>query len=190
MTLDATQEIEQGERARREKRPADARDAFARAVALFRQSGSQAELAHALTRQAQIERDEKSFDAALAFQMEALAIQRTLGDRKTLAHTIRHVGDILQDQDRHAEADPYYREMLELYRAETDVPPLEFANAIRSVALHNQRLGNIGEARRLWQEARDRYGALDDVFLSLTGNPGNPGVREADRRLEELSTGA
>jgi tetratricopeptide (TPR) repeat protein len=144
-------------------------------------------LSHALTRQAQIERDEGSLETALAYQMEALAIQRSLNDPKRLAHVVRHAGDILQDAGRHDEADPYYREMLALYGAEPDVPPLEFANAIRSVALHNQLLGNTEEARRRWQDVRDRYAALDDLFLSLTGSAENPGVAEADRRLAELA---
>jgi tetratricopeptide (TPR) repeat protein len=187
LNTDAAAELERGERARREKRPGDARDAFARAAGIFRQSGSQSELAHALTRQAQIARDQGSLETALRYQLEALAIQRSLNDRKVLAHIIRHAGDILQDAGRHAEADPYYREMLALYGAEPDVPPLEFANAIRSVALHNQLLGNTEEARRRWREVRDRYAALDELFFSLTGSAENPGVAEADRRLDELS---
>ena len=178
--------LERGEIARREKRPSDARAAFAEAAALLRTDGSQAELAHALTRQAQIERDEKLFTKALDYQLEALAIQRTLDDRKRLAHIVRHAGDILQDDGRHAEADPYYGEMLNIYRTEPDVPPLEFANAIRSAALHNEHLGNTEKARHLWQEARDCYAALDALFLSLTGKSENPGVLEADRRLMAL----
>jgi tetratricopeptide (TPR) repeat protein len=148
--------------------------------------GSKAELAHALTRQAQIERDERRFAKALDYQLEALAIQRTLDDRKTLAHILRHVGDILQVSGRHADAEPHYNEMLDLYRAESGVPPLELANAIRSVALHNGHLGNTEKARSLWQEARDRYAALDALFLSLTGKSENPGVLEADRHLIAL----
>jgi tetratricopeptide (TPR) repeat protein len=183
---DAIAALERGEIARREKRPADARAAFAEAAGLLRMGGSQTELAHALTRQAQIERDEKQFARALEYQLEALAIQRTLVDRKRLAHIVRHVADILQDDDRHIEADRYYSEMLDLYRAESDVPPLEFANAIRSVAIHNEHLGNSEKARSLWQEARDRYAALDALFLSLTGKNENPGVLESDRHLIAL----
>jgi tetratricopeptide (TPR) repeat protein len=178
--------LERGETARREKRPAEARAAFGEASALFRMDGSQTELAHALTRQAQIERDEGLFAKALDYQLEALAIQRTLDDRKRLAHIVRHVGDILQDDGRHAEADPYYGEMLNIYRTEPDAPPLEFANAIRSAALHNEHLGNTEKARLLWQEARDRYAALDSLFLSLTGKNENPGVLEANRHLMAL----
>ena len=183
---DAIAALERGEAARRDKRPDEARRAFAEAAGVLRSDGSRGELAHALTRQAQIERDERLFARALEYQLEALAIQRTLGDRKRLAHVVRHVGDILQDEGRHAEADPHYNEMLNLYRAESEVPPLEFANAIRSVALHNELLGKSKEARRLWQEARDRYAALNALFLSLTGKSENPGVKEADAHLAAL----
>jgi tetratricopeptide (TPR) repeat protein len=178
--------LERGETARREKRLDDARTAFAEAADVLRPTGSRADLAHALTRQAQIERDERLFAKALEYQLEALTIERTLNDRKRLAHTIRHVADILQDERRHAEAAPYYSEMLELYRTEAGVLPLEFANAIRSVALHNEYLGNKEQSLALWQEARDRYAALDALFLSLTGKSENPGVQEADRRLAAL----
>ncbi|MGD0192499.1 MAG: tetratricopeptide repeat protein [Rhizomicrobium sp.] len=183
----ATDALERGDEARLRKRPSDARQAFADAARLYREMGSTAELAHALTRQAQIERDEHRFDEALQFQLEALALQRTLGDRKVLAHVLRHVADILQAGGRHPEADPYYAQVLEIYRSEPDVPPLEFANTLRSMALHREHLADKDGARRLWSEARDRYAALDATFLALTGQAGNPGVREADARLAALS---
>jgi tetratricopeptide (TPR) repeat protein len=186
ISKDAADAIERGERARRDGRQDDARVAFAEVAALCRRHGQHAELAHALTRQAQIERDAGSFDRALAYQLEALAIERTLNNPRNLAHTIRHTGDILQAAGRHGEADPHYREMLELYRARSDIAPLEFANAVRSAAVHNEYLGNFEQARILWLEARERYSALDAEFLSRTGKADNPGVREADRRLAAL----
>jgi tetratricopeptide (TPR) repeat protein len=180
------QALERGSVARREKHLDEARAAFAEAARYARAAGVHADLAAALTRQAQIERDLGLFDKALSYQLEALAIARNLNTPQTLAHVLRHAGDILQAAGRHAEADPYYREMLALYRATLDTPPLDIANAIRSVAIHAQNLRETDEARRLWQEARERYAALDDVFLSLTGKAENPGVKEADRRLAAL----
>ena len=179
--------LERGEQARRDKRPADARTAFAEASDVFRQRGAWSELAHSLTRQAQIERDTGAFDKAVAFQDEALTIARDLNDLKNLAHVVRHMGDILQSAGRHNDADPHYREMLALYQSLSDVAPLEFANAVRSVAMHEQNLGNVSEARRLWSEARDLYAGLDSVFLAMTGSATNPGVAEADRRLAALA---
>ena len=182
----AMEALERGNRARREKRPDDARTAFAEAADLFRRLEAPADLVHALTRQAQIERDGGFFDKALEYQLQALAVSRTLNDRKTLAHVIRHAGDIFQASSRHGEADPCSREMLYLYRSAADVAPLEMANAIRSVALHKEYAGDKIAARLLWQEARERYGALDELFLSLTGEHKNPGVTEAVEHLAAL----
>lgn len=180
--------LERGTLARRERRVDDARAAFAEAAESARKSGFPSDLAEALAKQAQIERDTGFLDKALAYQLDALVIVRALNEPQNLAHVLRHAGDILQTANRHADAEPYYREMLALYRAAPDTPPLDVANAIRSVALHAQHLGRIEEARRLWQEARERYAALDDLFLSLTGKAENPGVKEADRRLAALSS--
>jgi tetratricopeptide (TPR) repeat protein len=166
--------------------PQEARAAFAEAAGIYRALNQQVELANALSRQARIERDAKAFDAAFAFQMEALSIQRTLDNESALAPALRHVADTLGDAGRHTDADPYYREMLDLYRALPDVAPLELANAVRSAAEHERHIGRTDEARRLWQEARERYAALDSEFLALTGKNENPGVCEADRRLALL----
>jgi tetratricopeptide (TPR) repeat protein len=166
--------------------PAEAHAAFAEAAAIYRALKLQAELANALSRQARIERDAKNYDQALASQMEALALVRTTGDRHSLARALRHLADILGDAGRHSEADPYFHEMLALYRELPDLAPLDVANAVRSAAEHARHMGRNDEARRLWQEARERYAALDAVFLELTGKNDNPGVREADRRLASL----
>jgi tetratricopeptide (TPR) repeat protein len=186
VNADTALALERGTVARREKRLDDARAAFAEAADSARKSGVLSDLAAALTNQAQIERDTGFLDKALAYQLDALAIARGLNEPQNLAHVLRHVGDILQAANRHADADSYYREMLALYRATPDTPPLDIANAVRSVALHAQNLGQKDEARRLWREARDRYATLDALFLSLTGSAENPGVKEADRRLAAL----
>lgn len=179
--------LARGMEARRNKQPGEARAAFAEAAEIARKSNDPAGLATALAKQAQIELDAGLFDAALALQQQSVAIRRTLNDPPSLAHAVRHVGDILQAAGRHVEADGFYAEMLALYRATTETPPLDMANAVRSAALHAQNLGRTDEARRLWLEARDRYAALDNLFLSPTGKVENAGVKEADRRLAALS---
>ena len=140
----------------------------------------------ARTRQAQIEREAKDYNKALAFQIEALTIQRGLNDSKMLAHVVRHMADTLQSAGRHGEAEPYYREMLSSYQSAPNVPPLEMANALRSIALHEENMGKTDDARHLWQDARSHYAALDAEYLALTGKNENPGVREADRHLATL----
>ena len=76
--------------------------------------------------------------------------------------------------------------MLALYRQARDAPPLDVANALRSAAVHAEAIGDGDSAEAFWLQARQRYAALDDVFEKLTGQPGNPGVEEADRRIAAL----
>jgi tetratricopeptide (TPR) repeat protein len=181
----ARDRLQSGEAARREKRLDDARTEFAAAADWYAAHDSFEMRAHVLTRQAQIERDLGSYETAIAHQREALKLQRQLGS-KGLGHTVRHLADILDDAGRHQEATPLYAEMERLCRANPDTPPLEMANAIRSLAVNAERLGNAQDARRLWSEARQLYSELDQLFLNMTGEARNPGVEEADKRLTAL----
>jgi tetratricopeptide (TPR) repeat protein len=185
---DAEEALLRGETARREKRSADAADAFADAVACFRRVADPARLAHALTRQAQIARDVKDFSLALRLQEEAVTLARGLGADSFLARVIRHLADILQESGRASAAVPLYVEMMELYERAPDTPALEMANAARSVACNMEALGDQASAVALWRGVRCRYEALDDVFRNAYGMNENPGVMEADRRLAALSS--
>lgn len=176
-----------GETARREGRLADASVAFEGAVACFRAAGDKAKLAHALSREAQIARDTKQLDKARGLQDEAVSIARETAS-PSLPHLIRHLADILQDDGDAAGAAPLYDEVLALYRTSTDVPPLELANTIRSVACNAQALGDRATAIRHWRSAREQYEALDPLFRQTYGLEENPGVAEADRRLAALAT--
>jgi tetratricopeptide (TPR) repeat protein len=138
--------------------------------------------ATALTRQAQVARDTGNLDWALHDQTEAIALFRRAGDGPALAHALRHAGDMFVEQGRLAHATAQLREALDLYRANIEAPPLDHANAVRSVALLAEALGESAEARRYWQETRDRYAALDSLFPDE-----NHGVLEANERLAMLS---
>lgn len=175
--------LDEGDKARREERLDDAARAFAAAVDHCRDRNAPGDLA--LARRARIARDRHHYPAAARDQEDAVAILRQQDDPLRLAHALRHLGDICHDAGHHADAAPHYVEMLNIYRAH-DTPPLEMANAIRSVAVHHQTLGERERARALWTEARERYAALDDLFERLTGKRENPSVAEADRRLALL----
>jgi hypothetical protein len=95
-------------------------------------------------------------DAALIRQRRAVALGREAGDTIALAHAVRHIADML------------------------------VANALRSAAVHAEAIGDGDTAEGFWLKARQRYAALDDMFEKLTGQPGNPGVAEADRRINAL----
>jgi beta-lactamase regulating signal transducer with metallopeptidase domain len=181
----AGRQLETGEIARREKRFADARADFAAAATWYATHGPTRMRVHALTRQAQIERDLGNYDAAIGFQQTALQLQREIGS-DGLPHVVRHLADMLDDAGRHEDASPYYSEMEMLYRNSSSTPPLEMANAVRSLAVHAEHVGDKKRAAQLWIEARDRYSKLDQLFSDLTGEQRNPGVEEAERRLALL----
>jgi tetratricopeptide (TPR) repeat protein len=85
-------------------------------VEICRQAGVNADLAFALKRLGQIERDRQDRDAALRLYQEAADIYRERGDALNLAHTVRHIGDIHQDAGSALLAAPYYEEAVDLYR--------------------------------------------------------------------------
>jgi hypothetical protein len=93
-----------------------------------------------------------------------------------LAHVIRHAGDIQRHERRAELAELLYHQALALYRSH-ETPPLELANAIRSLAILKSDAGEAESARLLWEEARELY-ALVKV---------DAGVAESSRRLALLA---
>ncbi|MES2297380.1 MAG: tetratricopeptide repeat protein [Pseudomonadota bacterium] len=155
-TLDLLQE---GERARREGRLADAHHIFTEAIAASRDSGTRSELIRALKGLGQIERDLDQADAARPLYEEAVALCRQEGEPLLLAQTVRHLGDIHHAAGKLKLAEPCYQEAIALYRAQSAT--LELANAIRPLAILKSHAGQMGEARGLWSEARTLYLALN-----------------------------
>lgn len=166
-----------GEAERRAGRIESARHAFAEAIARFRAECDLPGEAKSLTRQAQIARDTGNLDWALHDQAEAIALFRRIGDGGALAHALRHAGDMFVEQGRLAHAASHLHEALDLYRAGAEAPPLDFANAQRSVALLAEALKEPAEARYYWTEARDLY----------AGEGVDAGVREAEAHLATLA---
>ena len=123
---------------------------------------------------------------ALVRQRRAVALLRDAGDSLALAHAVRHLADMLIEAGQTAEAAPAISEMLALYRAAPDAPPLDVANALRSAALQAEAIQDSDTAWIFWIQARARYEPLDALFEQMTGTPGNPGVAEADAHLARL----
>jgi tetratricopeptide (TPR) repeat protein len=166
----------QGYQARREDRLADAERNFAEAVELCRVDGGVA-LARALTGLGQVERDVGRYDVARQHYEEALAIYRAEGDPLKVAHTVRQLGDLHQEEGRPYLAAPCYDEALSLYRHEGRTSVLDLANAIRSFAILKEDTGKAEEARRLWEEAKELYTAVNV----------KEGVVESSNRLSRLA---
>jgi ankyrin repeat protein len=149
--------------------PEEARALFAEAAEKSRESGARRELVEALKGIAQIDRDLGRLAEALPFYEEAVSVCRLIDDPLLLAHTLRHLGDLHHDDGDDDLAVPQYDEALALYRA-SDAPPLDLANALRSLAV-------IKDTEALWEEVHHLYVA--------TNVP--PGVAETAVRLAKLA---
>jgi tetratricopeptide (TPR) repeat protein len=177
MSEAAVQLMAQADRARRDDRLADARRDLVEAVGLCRQAGARRELIQALKKLGQIERDLENGAAARPLYEEAVALCREHGDALMLAHTVRHLGDIHRVAGRADLAEPCYHEALALYRQDDRTPPLDLANAIRPLAILKDDAAEVEEAKRLWEEARDLYAAVNIP----------EGVAESSARLAQLA---
>ncbi|MEJ2239054.1 MAG: tetratricopeptide repeat protein [Gemmatimonadales bacterium] len=62
-----------------------------------------------------------------------------------------------QDAGRTDQAELCYREALAIYRGTEDAHKLDFANAIRPLAILKSNAGQLEAAKPLWEEARERY---------------------------------
>lgn len=103
---------------------------------------------------------------------QSVALFRELDQPLALAHTIRHLGDVYHEQALPDLADPCYREALDLYRSHGDTSSLDYANALRSLAVLRWE-----QAKSLWQEVQNLYTTLDIA----------PGIKESTARLDALS---
>jgi tetratricopeptide (TPR) repeat protein len=186
MTAAALALLWRAHQARRENRPADARRDLLDAVAICRREQAPADLAFALARLGQTERDLGMFDAARARYEEAAAIHRERRDALSLAHAIRQVGDIHQDAGQWELAEPYYAEALVLYRSSRQTRRGDLANAVRSMAIQKEQTGDVEHACRLWREARDLYASLDTPLRRIFLRRPNPGVVESSEHLMRL----
>jgi tetratricopeptide (TPR) repeat protein len=187
MTAAALNLLWHASQARRENRLRDARRDLQRAVDICRRAAAAGDLAFALKRLGQIERDLRNFDMARICYEEAAAIYRERGDALSLAHTIRHVGDIHQDAGRWDLAGPCYDEALRLYRSSKGARRSDLANAVRSMAIQKEHAGDIERARVLWTEARDLYASLDGRIRRIFLRRPNPGVIESAEHLTRLA---
>ncbi len=65
-----------------------------------------------------------------------------------------------REAGRLAAAEPCYAEALALYREQDEPPALDYANALRPMAILKETLGQVDDAKVLWQRARTLYGAV------------------------------
>ena len=70
---------------------------------------------------------------------------------------MRHLADLHRGAGRLDLAGFSYDEALALYRDDPRTAPLDFANALRGVALLRDESGDLEAGKRLWEEARALY---------------------------------
>ena len=130
------------------------------AVTLCRSAGANRELAAALGKLGHVEEEIGRGDAALACYEEAVTVARHADHPMLLAHAVRHLGDVHRKAERLGAAEACYAEALALYGEQDEPPALDYANALRPMAILRETLGQVDEARTLWQRARALYGAV------------------------------
>lgn len=108
---------------------------------------------------------------------EAAAIYRELNQPLDEAWVRRHMGINHEYAERLDEAEAAYENALELYRQHSKNDDLDYANAVRYVAVIKMRLGKRDESEVLWREAVERY-----ERCGIT-----EGVAEGMRHLEQLA---
>lgn len=119
-------------------------------------------------------RREGRLAAAAEHYAAALAASREHGEKAQVANVARHLGDIHRENGLNSEAKPLLEEALEIYRSRPDTKVLDFANALRPLALLHDSMGDHRSAQALWQEARTLYAAVRVM----------DGVRECDGHLD------
>ena len=119
-------------------------------MAICRDLDAKRELSVALGKLGHVEHDAATRSAIYE---EAVAVARECGDPMQLAHAVRHLGDVARHAGETAVAERCYEEALGLYRNEAAPPVLDFANALRPMAILKADTGELEEARELWRTA-------------------------------------
>jgi tetratricopeptide (TPR) repeat protein len=167
--------IEQGRKARLERRLEDARSLFSQALkecCIDDDPRLEAELHAEL---AYVERALHDVQAAETNYRRATELFRTLRDPYRTAHNMRHLADILRETGRPREAAPFYSESIEFYRKSGEYP-LQLANALRGLALMQGDLKDFSGSLQSWAEAKALYQMVNV----------DAGVAESRKRIDDL----
>jgi tetratricopeptide (TPR) repeat protein len=169
--------IARGYAARAERDSAESRAAFFEAVREASLEADRPALAEALCGLAQAERDIGALGPASHQYANAIVLYREIGPPAKLAYALRHEADVFREMCRAAEAEPLYLEAETIYRQLGRETVLDLANTLRGLALVNETTGNVDQAKKLWNEARELYADCDV----------QAGVSECDKKLSQLA---
>jgi tetratricopeptide (TPR) repeat protein len=167
--------IEQGRKARQERRLEDARSLFKEALKECCSDDDPRLEAELHSELAYVERALHDEQSAEADYRQAAEMFRTLRDPYRTAHNMRHLADVLRETGRSLEAAPFYSESIEFYRKSGEYP-LQLANALRGLALMQGDLKDFSGSLQSWAEAKALYQmACVDA-----------GVAESRKRIDDL----
>ena len=167
--------IEQGRKARLERRLEDARSLFSEALEVCCSEDHPRMEAELHAELAYVERALHNVQAAETQYRQATEMFQTLGDQYRTAHNKRHLADILRETGRPLEAAPFYSESIDFYRKSGEYP-LQLANALRGLALMQGELKDFDGSLQSWAEAKALY-QLVKV---------DAGAAESQKRIDQL----
>jgi tetratricopeptide (TPR) repeat protein len=167
--------IEQGRKARQERRLEDARSLFKEALKECCSDDDPRLEAELHSELAYVERALHDEQSAEADYRRAAEMFGTLGDSFRTAHNMRHLADILRETGRPLDAAPFYSESIEFFRKSGEYP-LQLANALRGLALTQGYLKDFAGSLQSWAEAKALYQMVNV----------DAGVAESRKRIDDL----
>jgi tetratricopeptide (TPR) repeat protein len=156
----AVELMDRGWALRREGKMVEAEQNITEAVALLRENGPHTDLVTALGRLGHIAVDARRWNEASALYEEGIDLCRKAGDTLGLAHKMRHLGDVHRHSKRDDEARACYAESLALYENHDNPPTLDYANAMRMVAISSEDQGQVDRAVELWSDTQKLYASV------------------------------
>lgn len=106
------------------------------------------------------------WDEALELAERARATFKRIGDESQASIAGLNIAEVRSDQGRMEEAEPVFREVLDVRRAAGN--PLKIAEAASLLGRHLARVGQLEEARALLEESRELFAAEGDEEDLLT----------------------
>ena len=128
-----------------------AQQRFEESLAIRRDLGHQAGIAHSLTNLAGMARDQGDFETARDLYDECLAIRRAMGDTEAVTRTLINLGILAQRQGDYATARAQYEESLAIGRAEGHQQAI--AHALMNLGVAAQHQGDDAIARIHYEES-------------------------------------
>lgn len=146
-------------------------------VSRLRQNGDKHELGLKLRELGEFERRLPGRHAdVIDHYGEAIELLGQCDDRSRLVHTIRHLGNIYHEDGNMFAAEPLLAEAVNIYREIGDQASLDYANAVRSLAVFYEDIGKTDKALPLLHDAAKLYKAHQI----------KEGVDEMNRRITKL----